>query len=85
MSPFLFLAAWSKLSFLLFQRINPNDPYCGIYNEITSTVSTNKLKGSDHAYVDYVAVDVKSKKHLQKVSTQLQKFDLSITLFFLTK
>lgn len=57
---------------ILFQRIKPNEPYCSIYNEITSKVTSNKLKGSDPAYVDYVAVDVKNKKRLQKVSTPLQ-------------
>ncbi|XP_057807628.1 DNA-directed RNA polymerase I subunit 2 [Salvia miltiorrhiza] len=54
------------------QRISPGEPYCGIYNEITSTVSTNKLKGSDHAYVDYVAVDVKNKKHIQKANIRFR-------------
>lgn len=54
------------------QRINPNEPYCNIYDEITSKVTSNKLKGSDHAYVDYVAVDVKNKKRLQKANIRLR-------------
>lgn len=54
------------------QRIRPNDPYCSIYNEVTSKVTSNKLKGSDHAYVDYVAVDVKNKKHIQKANIRLR-------------
>lgn len=54
------------------QRINPNEPYCSIYNEITSKVTSNKLKGSDHAYVDYVAVDVKNKKRIQKANVRLR-------------
>ncbi|KAL1540302.1 DNA-directed RNA polymerase I subunit RPA2 [Salvia divinorum] len=54
------------------QSIGPGDPYCGIYNEITSSVSANKLKGSDHAYVDYVAVDTKNKKHLQKANIRFR-------------
>ncbi|CAK9159047.1 unnamed protein product [Ilex paraguariensis] len=50
------------------QRINPNEPYCSIYDEVTSTATTTKLKGSEPVIVDYVAVDVKNKKNLQKVS-----------------
>ncbi|KAI3444963.1 hypothetical protein Pfo_001628 [Paulownia fortunei] len=54
------------------QRISPNDPYCSIYNEITSKVTTTKLKGSEHVYVDYVAVDVKNKKHIQKANIRFR-------------
>ncbi|KAL0397530.1 UNVERIFIED_CONTAM: DNA-directed RNA polymerase I subunit [Sesamum calycinum] len=54
------------------QRISPNEPYCSIYNEITSKVTTNKLKGSEPVYVDYVAVDVKNKKHIQKANIRLR-------------
>ncbi|KAL8495938.1 hypothetical protein ACS0TY_019889 [Phlomoides rotata] len=50
------------------QRISLNDPYCSTYNSITSKVTTNKLKGSDHAYIDYVSVDVKNPKHVQKAN-----------------
>lgn len=63
---------------IVFQRISPGEPYCSIYNEVTSSVSVNKLKGSDYAYVDYVAVDVKNRKHIQKVSAQFPELDLSI-------
>jgi len=55
-------------SVFLFQRINPNDPYCSIYDEITSATKNTILKGSEPVTVDYVAVDVKNKKQLQKVS-----------------
>nr|XP_018632652.1 DNA-directed RNA polymerase I subunit 2 isoform X2 [Nicotiana tomentosiformis] len=51
------------------QRINPHEPYCTIYNEITSQTTNMKLKGSEPVVVDYVAVDVKNKTHLQKVSS----------------
>ena len=66
----------SLLSFLYFimtisligvQIINPNEPYCSIYNDITNTSKPKYRKGSEPAIVDYVAVDTKSKKHLQKV------------------
>lgn len=51
-----------------FQMIQPNEPYCCIYDEVTSSTKTNKRKGSEPAIVDYVAVDVKNKKPLQKVT-----------------
>ncbi|GFP98191.1 DNA-directed RNA polymerase i subunit rpa2 [Phtheirospermum japonicum] len=54
------------------QRIAPGEPYNSIYNEVTSSVTTNKLKGSDPAYVDYIAVDVKNKKHIQKANIRLR-------------
>lgn len=55
------------------QRIQPNEPYCSIYNEITSSTSSTKLKGSEPVTVDYVAVDVKNKKHLQKVNIRFRR------------
>lgn len=58
---------WTNMIIWL-QRINPNEPYCSIYNEITSQTTSMKLKGSEPVVVDYVAVDVKNKAHLQKVS-----------------
>ncbi|KAL6327625.1 hypothetical protein AAG906_022046 [Vitis piasezkii] len=48
------------------QMINPNEPYCSIYNEVTSSTRATKLKGSEPVIVDYVALDVKNKKHPQK-------------------
>lgn len=48
--------------------IRPNEPYCCIYDEVTSSTKTNKRKGSEPVIVDYVAVDVKNKKPLQKVT-----------------
>ena len=47
--------------------INPNEPYCSIYNEVTSSTRATKLKGSEPVIVDYVALDAKNKKHPQKV------------------
>ncbi|KAL6327673.1 hypothetical protein AAG906_022613 [Vitis piasezkii] len=40
------------------QMINPNEPYCSIYNEVTSSTRATKLKGSEPVIVDYVALDV---------------------------
>ncbi|XP_049368745.1 DNA-directed RNA polymerase I subunit 2 [Solanum verrucosum] len=55
------------------QRINPNEPYCSIYNEITSQTTSMKLKGSEPVVVDYVAVDVKNKTHLQKANIRFRR------------
>lgn len=54
------------------QIINPNEPYCSIYNDITNTSKPKYRKGSEPAIVDYVAVDTKSKKHLQKVNIRFR-------------
>ncbi|ESW05690.1 hypothetical protein PHAVU_011G201300 [Phaseolus vulgaris] len=54
------------------QMIRPDEPYCSIYNEVTSSTQTYKRKGSEAVYVDYVAVDVKNKKHIQKVNIRFR-------------
>lgn len=54
------------------QMIRPDEPYCSIYNEVTNSTHTFKRKGSEAVYVDYVAVDVKNKKNLQKVNIRFR-------------
>ncbi|XP_038680382.1 DNA-directed RNA polymerase I subunit 2 [Tripterygium wilfordii] len=54
------------------QIIHPNEPYCSIYNETTSTTKTNNRKGSESVIVDYVAVDTKNKKDIQKVNIRFR-------------
>lgn len=54
-------------STLTFQTLNPGDPYCSVYDEITSATKLTKLKGTEPVIVDYVAVDVKKRNQLQKV------------------
>ncbi|CAJ1978018.1 unnamed protein product [Sphenostylis stenocarpa] len=54
------------------QMIQPDEPYCSIYNEVTNSMHTFKRKGSEAVYVDYVAVDVKNKKNLQKVNIRFR-------------
>ncbi|KAJ8755444.1 hypothetical protein K2173_019242 [Erythroxylum novogranatense] len=54
------------------QKIHPNEPYCSVYNEVTNTTRTNNRKGSDPVIVDYVAVDTKNKKYLQKVNIRFR-------------
>lgn len=58
----------TKILTTQFQTIKPDEPYCSIYNVDTSRTRSNKLKGTEPAIVDYVAVDVKNKKCLQKVN-----------------
>lgn len=53
------------------QRINPNEPYYSVYNEITNQTKSIKLKGSESVIVDYVAVDAKTKNNIQKVSYRI--------------
>lgn len=64
----VFIFSLIKILMSDFQMIKPEEPYCSIYNEVTSSTHTYKRKGSEPVYVDYVSVDVKNKKHLQKVS-----------------
>ncbi|KAL6569795.1 DNA-directed RNA polymerase I subunit RPA2 [Orobanche minor] len=55
------------------QRISLNDPYYSTYNESTSQATTIVSKVSEPAYVDYVAVDVKNKRHIQKYTKEGEK------------
>ncbi|GMH19290.1 hypothetical protein Nepgr_021131 [Nepenthes gracilis] len=54
------------------QMLHPADPFCSIYNEVKGTTSSKKLKGSEPAIVDYVAIDGKNKKQLQKVNIRFR-------------
>lgn len=51
--------------------IHPDEPYCSVYDSTTGKFVTRKLKGSEPAVVDYVAVDGKNKSDLQKVYISL--------------
>nr|GFC04852.1 DNA-directed RNA polymerase I subunit 2 [Tanacetum cinerariifolium] len=44
-----------------------------MYNEVTSNPYSQKLKGSEAVTVDYVTVDVKNKKQLQKANIRLRR------------
>ncbi|KAF7836196.1 DNA-directed RNA polymerase I subunit 2 [Senna tora] len=54
------------------QLIKPEEPYCSVYNEVTNSTYTCKRRGSEPVYVDYVSVDVKNKKQLQKVNIRFR-------------
>ncbi|KAL9662188.1 hypothetical protein QQ045_027020 [Rhodiola kirilowii] len=53
------------------QTINPDEPYCSIYDGVTNSTNVLKLKGTEPAFVDYVAVD--GKKPFQKVNIRFRK------------
>ncbi|XP_062109933.1 DNA-directed RNA polymerase I subunit 2 [Humulus lupulus] len=55
------------------QTINPNEPFCCIYNEVTGDTRTSKKKGSEPAVVDYVSVDMKTKKHVYKANIRFRQ------------
>ncbi|XP_010670529.2 DNA-directed RNA polymerase I subunit 2 isoform X2 [Beta vulgaris subsp. vulgaris] len=57
----------------LGQMIHPDEPYCSVYDSTTGKFVTRKLKGSEPAVVDYVAVDGKNKSDLQKVNIRLRR------------
>ncbi|XP_073226010.1 DNA-directed RNA polymerase I subunit 2-like isoform X2 [Cicer arietinum] len=54
------------------QMIWPDEPYCSTYNEVTNKTYLFKKKGSEPVYVDYVAVDTKTKKNLNKVNIRFR-------------
>ncbi|KAH9615819.1 hypothetical protein KSS87_022967 [Heliosperma pusillum] len=55
------------------QIIHPSQPYCGVINNTNDVHFTHKLKGSEPAVVDYVAIDGRNKKGLQKVNIRLRR------------
>lgn len=57
--------------------IQPDEPYCSIYDEVAGNTRNMKLKGSEAVIVDYVSVDVKNKKHPQKVNRDLWPYHLN--------
>ncbi|CAK8540173.1 unnamed protein product [Lathyrus sativus] len=54
------------------QMIRPDEPYCSSYNEVTNKTFVFKKKGTEPAYIDYVSVDVKNKKHLRKANIRFR-------------
>ncbi|KAI3800723.1 hypothetical protein L1987_28817 [Smallanthus sonchifolius] len=55
------------------QKIKPGEPYYSTYNKVSGTSLNKKLKGSEAVTVDYVTVDVKNKKQLQKANIRLRR------------
>ena len=50
------------------QTVHPNEQYYSVYNRLTGAIRPVKLKGSEPAYIDYVAVNgTSSKGDFQKV------------------
>ncbi|EFH69848.1 hypothetical protein ARALYDRAFT_313639 [Arabidopsis lyrata subsp. lyrata] len=54
------------------QKIYPDEPYCRIYDEVTGKQRLMKGKGTDPVIVDFVSVDMKSKKHPQKANIRFR-------------
>ena len=55
------------------QTVHPNEQYYSVYNRLTGAIRPVKLKGSEPAYIDYVAVNgASSKGDFQKVSEHLR-------------
>ncbi|VFQ91511.1 unnamed protein product [Cuscuta campestris] len=55
------------------QKINPNEPYCSVYSDITTNSQTITLKGTESVIVDYVAVDTKTKSNIQKANIRFRR------------
>ncbi|RVW36415.1 DNA-directed RNA polymerase I subunit 2 [Vitis vinifera] len=55
------------------QMINPNEPYCSIYNEVTSSTRATKLKGSEPVMLTMLLLMRKIKKHPQKVNIRFRR------------
>ncbi|GKV39647.1 hypothetical protein SLEP1_g47390 [Rubroshorea leprosula] len=54
------------------QVLGPNEPYCSTINQVTNSKRIYKRKGSETVMVDYVAVDVKNNKDIQKVNIRFR-------------
>lgn len=51
------------------QAVHPNEQYYSVHNSLTNVIRPVKLKGTEPAFIDYVAVNgTGSKCGLQKVS-----------------
>ncbi|RLN39277.1 hypothetical protein C2845_PM01G38370 [Panicum miliaceum] len=58
----------------LGQTVHPNEQYYSVYNRLTGTIRPVKLKGSEPAYIDYVAVNgASSKGDFQKANIRLRR------------
>jgi len=58
----------------LGQTVHPNEQYYSVYNRLTGAIRPVKLKGSEPAYIDYVAVNgASSKGDFQKANIRLRR------------
>ncbi|XP_077245780.1 nuclear RNA polymerase A2 isoform X2 [Tasmannia lanceolata] len=56
------------------QIIQPHEPYYSVYNTVTNTTKTTKLKGSESVYIDSVSIDgTSSKTCKQKVNVRIRR------------
>lgn len=47
------------------QKILPNEAYCSIYDSVADETKQMKRKGTDPVIVDFVSLDMKSKKKVR--------------------
>ncbi|KAJ1294990.1 hypothetical protein BS78_01G188700 [Paspalum vaginatum] len=58
----------------LGEEVHPNEQYYSVYNSLTGAVRPVKLKGTEPAFIDYVAVNgANSKGGLQKANIRLRR------------
>ncbi|OEL31517.1 DNA-directed RNA polymerase I subunit 2, partial [Dichanthelium oligosanthes] len=58
----------------LGQTVHPNEPYYSVYNRLTGAIRPVKLKGTEPAFIDYVAVNgASSKGDFQKANIRLRR------------
>nr|CAB3499265.1 unnamed protein product [Digitaria exilis] len=58
----------------LGQEVHPNEQYYSVYNRLTGVIRPVKLKGTEPAFIDYVAVNgASSKGDFQKANIRLRR------------
>ncbi|XP_062205028.1 DNA-directed RNA polymerase I subunit 2 [Phragmites australis] len=58
----------------LGETVHPNEQYYSVYNRLTGAIRPVKLKGTESAFIDYVAVNgASSKGDLQKANIRLRR------------
>ena len=58
----------SLITFILLQKVQPNDPYYSSYNTLTSDIKPTYMKSSEPAIIDFVSIDGTNVKNgIQKV------------------
>ncbi|PKI68716.1 hypothetical protein CRG98_010773 [Punica granatum] len=54
------------------QMIHPGEAYCSIYDDVAEKTITRVKKGTESVYVDYVAIDGKKQKNLEKANIRFR-------------
>lgn len=65
---FMLILRTSLITFVLLQKVQPNDPYYSSYNTLTSDIKPTNMKSSEPAVIDFVSIDGTNLKNgIQKV------------------